>query len=55
MNKLIDDAVEVLRELPEDVQAAAARAIIDYGAGYDDDVERGPMGGLPLCSSRPTD
>ena len=31
-------AVRVLRELSEDVQAAAARAIIDYGAGYDDDV-----------------
>ena len=38
MSKLVDDAVRVLRELPEDVQAAAARAIIEYGAGYDDDV-----------------
>jgi hypothetical protein len=38
MSKLIDDAVRVLRELPEDVQAAAARAIIDYSAGYDDDI-----------------
>ena len=38
MSKLVDDAVRVLRELPEDVQAAAARAIIDYGAGYDTDV-----------------
>ena len=37
-SKLVDDAVRVLRELPEDVQAAAARAIIEYGAGYDDDV-----------------
>lgn len=38
MSKLVDDAVRVLRELPEDVQAVAARAIIEYGAGYDDDV-----------------
>ena len=38
MGKLVDDAVRVLRELPEDVQAAAARAIIEYGAGYDEDV-----------------
>jgi hypothetical protein len=38
MSKIVDDAVRVLRDLPEDVQAAAARAIIDYGAGYDDDV-----------------
>jgi hypothetical protein len=37
MSKIVDDAVRVLRQLPEDVQAAAARAIIDYGAGYDDD------------------
>ena len=29
----VDDAVRVLRELPENVQAAAARAIIEYGAG----------------------
>jgi hypothetical protein len=39
MSKLIDDAVRVLRELPEDVQAAAARAIIDYGNGYDDNMQ----------------
>jgi hypothetical protein len=39
MSKLIEDAVRVLRDLPEDVQQAAARAIIDYGAGYDDDVQ----------------
>ena len=38
MSKLIDDAVRVLRDLPEAVQQAAARAILDYGAGYDDDV-----------------
>jgi hypothetical protein len=39
MSTLIDDAVRVLRELPEDVQAAA-RAIIEYGAGDDDDLAR---------------
>lgn len=39
MNQLIEDAVRVLRDLPEDVQQAAARAIIDYGSGYDDDVQ----------------
>lgn len=38
MTTLIDDAVRVLRQLPEDIQAAAARAILDYGAGFDDDV-----------------
>jgi hypothetical protein len=38
MSTLIEDAVKVLRELPEDIQAAAARAIIDYGTNYDDDV-----------------
>ena len=32
MNKLIEEAVKVLRELPDDMQAAAARAIIDYSA-----------------------
>ena len=30
MNKLIEEAVKVLRELPDDMQAAAARAIIEY-------------------------
>jgi hypothetical protein len=38
MSKLVDDAVKVLRELPEDIQASAARAIIEYGAGHDDDI-----------------
>ena len=38
MNKLIDDAVEVLRHLPENVQEAAARAIINYGASQDDEL-----------------
>ena len=38
MSKLIDDAVEVLRALPDDAQQTAARAIIAYGASYDDDL-----------------
>jgi hypothetical protein len=38
MSKLIEDAVRVLRDLPENIQEAAARAIIEYGAGYDDDL-----------------
>ena len=33
MNNLIEDAVKVLRELPEDTQRAVARAILDYTAG----------------------
>ena len=32
MTNLLDEAVKVLRELPEDQQEAAARAIINYGA-----------------------
>ena len=39
MSKLIDDAMEVLRSLPDDAQAAAARAIIAYAAICDDDLE----------------
>ena len=39
MSDLIEDAVKVLRGLPDDVQATAARAIIDYGAGRDDDLQ----------------
>jgi len=39
MSNLVEDAVKVLRALPDDVQAAAARAIIDYGAGQDDDLQ----------------
>lgn len=31
MTNLLEEAVKVLRELPDDRQAAAARAIIDYG------------------------
>jgi hypothetical protein len=38
MNELIEDAVNVLRQLPEDVQEAAARAIINYSAGEDNDL-----------------
>ena len=38
MNKLIEDAVEVLRHLPDNVQEAAARAIINYGASQDDEL-----------------
>ncbi len=38
MSKLVEDAVRVLREMPDDMQAAAARAIIEYSAGSDDDV-----------------
>ena len=36
MSSLLDEAVEVLRDLPENVQAAAARAIIDYASNYED-------------------
>ncbi len=39
MSNLIEDAVEVLRHLPENVQEAAARAIINYGASQDDDLQ----------------
>lgn len=38
MSTLIEDAVQVLRQLPEDVQEAAARAIIDYAAGDGQDL-----------------
>jgi hypothetical protein len=36
MTSLLDDAIEVLRSLPENVQAAAARTIIDSVANYED-------------------
>jgi hypothetical protein len=32
MPRLVEDAVQVLRELPEDVQINAARAILEYAA-----------------------
>ena len=35
MTTLIDDAVRVLRELPDDVQSAVARAIIEYATSDD--------------------
>ena len=38
MTKLLDEALKVLQELPEDRQEAAARAIINFGAG-DDEVQ----------------
>lgn len=36
MTNLIDEAMQVLRALPDDRQEAAARAIINYGAADDD-------------------
>lgn len=36
MKKLLDEAVKVLRGLPDDEQEKAARAIIDYGAHADE-------------------
>ncbi len=38
MTKLIDDAVTVLRNLPDDIAASAARAIIEYSIQQDDDL-----------------
>jgi hypothetical protein len=38
MTKLLEEAVKVLRELADDRQEAAARAIINYGAD-DDEVQ----------------
>ena len=35
-SNLLDDAVRLLLELPEDVQAAVARAIIAYAESDDD-------------------
>ena len=34
---LLDDAMEVLRNLPENVQQSAARAILDLASGYEDE------------------
>jgi hypothetical protein len=39
MTNLLEEAVKVLRELPDDRQEAAARAIINYGADDDDAVQ----------------
>ena len=38
MSDLVEDAVDVLRKLPDDMQTAAARAIIEYAAYQDDDL-----------------
>ena len=35
-SNLVDDAVRLLRDLPEDVQVAVARAIIRYAESDDD-------------------
>ena len=37
---LLDEAMEVLRNLPENVQRTAARAILDYATAYEDDQAR---------------
>jgi len=36
MTKLLDEALKVLRDLPQEEQEKAARAIIDYGAREDE-------------------
>jgi hypothetical protein len=36
MSELLDDAVQALRSLPEDRQAAAVRAILDYTASLEE-------------------
>ena len=38
--ELLDDAMEVLRNLPENLQANAARAILDYATTFEDDQAR---------------
>ena len=38
MASLIDDAIEALRQMPEGVQEAAARVILDYNVGQDDNL-----------------
>ena len=37
MTKLLEDAVQVLRELPENMQVNAARAILEYAATYEEE------------------
>lgn len=39
MSTLVDDAVELLMGLPEELQITVARAILDYGASCDDDLQ----------------
>ena len=38
MSELLDDAVQVLRSLPESMQETAARAIIDAATHLEDEV-----------------
>ena len=37
MTELLDEAFEVLRSLPENLQANAARAIFEYAATYEEE------------------
>ena len=37
MPRLVEDAVQVLRELPENVQINAARAILEFAATYEEE------------------
>lgn len=37
MSTLVDQAVEVLRALPENLQITAARSIIEYASLYEDE------------------
>jgi hypothetical protein len=37
MTNLLEDAVEVLRSLPENVQANAVRVILEYASSYEDE------------------
>jgi uncharacterized membrane protein YccC len=39
MSKLVHDAVEMLMAMPEDQQDNVARAILDYSARYDEDLQ----------------
>jgi hypothetical protein len=36
MTSLLDDALEVLRSLPENLQEIAAHAIINYASSFED-------------------
>jgi hypothetical protein len=37
MTTLLDEALEVLRDLPENVQRNAARAILEFAASYEEE------------------
>ena len=37
MTNQVEDAIEVLRSLPENLQANAARAILDFAATYEEE------------------